>query len=232
MRALQVAVDRLADVVQERGARRDVAVEAELLRHDAGEERDFERVVQDVLPVARAELQPAHEAEDLRMEVVEPELERRGLAFLADRLLHLRLDLLDHLLDARRVDAAVGDEPRNRLPRDLAPERIERREDDRAGRVVDDELDAGGLLERADVASLAADDPPLHVVARQVDHRHGRFDRGLGGAALDGVGDDVLGARGGGLARLGLEALDEVGGVAPRVRLDLLEEELARLLGR
>ena len=36
---------------------------------------------------------------------------------------------------------------------------------------------------------------------------------------------------GGGLARLGLEALDEVGGVAPRVGLDLLQEQLARLLG-
>ena len=31
VRALQIAVDRLADVVQERGARGDVAVEAELL---------------------------------------------------------------------------------------------------------------------------------------------------------------------------------------------------------
>ena len=41
VRALEIAVDRLADVVQERGARRDVAVQPELLRHDAGEERDF-----------------------------------------------------------------------------------------------------------------------------------------------------------------------------------------------
>ena len=78
------------------------------------------------------------------MEVEQPELERRRLALLADRLLHLGLDLLDDLLDARRMDAAVGDQPLDRLARDLAAERIEAREDDRARRVVDDQLDAGG----------------------------------------------------------------------------------------
>ena len=78
------------------------------------------------------------------MQIEEPELEGRGLAFLADGLLHLGLDLLDDLLDARRVDAAVGDQPLDRLARDFAAERIEAREDDRARRVVDDQLDAGG----------------------------------------------------------------------------------------
>ena len=203
----------------------------ELLGHDPGEEGDFLRVVEHVLPVAGAELQAAHEPQDLRMEVEEPELEGRGLAFLADRVLHLDLDLLDHLLDPRRVDAAVGDQALDRLARDLAAERIEAREDDRPGRVVDDELDAGGGLERADVAALAADDASLEVVARQIDHRHRSLDRVLGGAALDGVGDDLLRADGGGLARLGLEALDEIGGVAARVGFDVLEEELAGLVG-
>ena len=49
--------------------------------------------------------------------------------------------------------------------RDLAPHAVERGQDDRRGRVVDDEVDAGDVLERADVAPLAADDPALHVVA-------------------------------------------------------------------
>ena len=85
VRALQVAIDRLADVVQERGARGDVAVEAELLGHDAGEERDLARVVQDVLAVAGAELQPSHQAQHFGVQIVEAELEGGGLAFLAGR---------------------------------------------------------------------------------------------------------------------------------------------------
>ena len=90
------------------------------------------------------------------------------------------------------MDAAVGDQPLDRLARDLAAERIEAREDDRARRVVDDQIDAGRQLERADVAPLAADDAPLQVVARQIDDRDGGLDGVLGGAALDGVGDDLL----------------------------------------
>ena len=128
------------------------------------------------------------------------------------------------------MDAAVRDEALDRLARDLAAERVEAREDDRARRVVHDELDAGRELERADVASLASDDASLHVVAREIDDGHGRLDRVLGGAALDGVGDDLLRARAGHLARLGFDALDEVGGVPARVRFDLFEEELFRLV--
>ena len=66
-------------------------------------------------------------------------------------------------------------------------------EDDRLGRVVDDQVDAGRLLEGADVAALAADDPALHLVGRQVHDR----DRVLGGVvrghALHRGDDDVAG---------------------------------------
>ena len=109
------------------------------------------------------------------------------------------------------MDAAVRDQPFDCLAGDLAAERIEAREDDGAGRVVDDQLDARGGLERADVAALAPDDAPLHVVARQVHDRDGRLDRVLGRAPLNRVGDDLLRLRGRGLARLGFEPLDQVG---------------------
>jgi hypothetical protein len=51
-------------------------------------------------------------------------------------------------------------------------------------------------------------------------------------AALDCVGDDLLRAVSGHLARFGLETLDEVCGVAPRVRFDLLEKQVARFVRR
>ena len=124
------------------------------------------------------------------------------------------------------MDAAVGDEPLDGQACDLAAERVEAGKDDGAGSVVDDQLDAGRELEGADVPSLAADDAPLHVVAGQVDDRHRRLDRVLGGAALDRLGDDLSGAECRRLARLALEALDERRGVAPRVGLDLLQQDL------
>ena len=152
------------------------------LRHDAGQPGHLGRVREHVLAVARAELQPAHQAEDLGMQVVEAQLERDGLAFLADGLLRLVLHLLDDLLDARRMDAPVGDEALDGLLGDFAAVGVETREDDGAGRVVHDQIDAGRQFERADVAAFAADDAALQVVARQVDDRHGGFDGVLGSA--------------------------------------------------
>ena len=131
-----------------------------------------------------------------------------------------RLGLLEHLLDARRVDAAVGDERLERDAADLAAHRVEAGEDDRLGRVVDDEVDAGHLLEGADVAALAADDAALHVVARDVDDRDGRLGGVVGGDALDGDADDVAGLLVGLFAGAGLGLADERGGVALDVVLD------------
>jgi hypothetical protein len=88
------------------------------------------------------------------------------------------------------VDAAV----RQLLERDargLAADRVEAGQDDGLGRVVDDDVDAGGLLERADVAALAADDAALHLVGRQADDGDGALGGVVGGDALDGEREDV-----------------------------------------
>ena len=81
------------------------------------------------------------------------------------------------LLDPGRVDPAVDDQRLHRDPGDLAADRVEAAQHHGLGGVVDDDVDAGDLLEGPDVAALAADDPALHVVAGQVHHR----DRRLGG---------------------------------------------------
>ena len=98
--------------------------------------------------------------------VVEAEVEDDLLALLVDLLGDLAGDLLDDFLDAGGMDAPVGDEALEGHPGDLAAHRVEAGDDDRLGRVVDDDVDAGEGLEGADVAALAADDAALHLVAR------------------------------------------------------------------
>src|SRR5205085_11662155 len=108
----------------------------------------------------------------------------------------LRVDflarLVDDFLDTPRVDAAVGDELLQCQARDLAPNGIEAGYDDGVRSVVDDHVDAGGELERADVPAFAADDPPLHPVIRERHGGHRALSRVLGGDALNGEGDDLL----------------------------------------
>ena len=104
--------------------------------------------------------------------------------------------------------------------------------DDRVGGVVDDEVDAGRLLERPDVASLAPDDAALHLVRWD---GHGRR-RHLGAVvdhhALDGRGDDVARPVLGVLAGRALDRADEAHGIVLGVLSDLLDEDGLRLLGR
>ena len=133
--------------------------------------------------------------------------------------------LLDHLFDARRVDAAVLDQTRQGQARNLAPHAVERRQHDGVRRVVDDQVDAGGVLEGADVAALAADDAALHVLARDLDDRDGRLRDGLGGDALDRRGDDFTRARPGVLLDLFLDLAHEAVGVFTHLRLDLRHED-------
>ena len=139
---VDLVAHRLAEVVQERGALRRLDARLELRGHDPAEVDDLERVLEDVLPVARPVAQPAEDLDELLVQLAAVRLEHRLLAGLPDVLLELRLRVVVHLLDPRRVDPAVLDQLVERQPRDLAAERVERREDDRVRRVVDDEVDA------------------------------------------------------------------------------------------
>ena len=128
------------------------------------------------------------------MQPVDSHLKARFFPFFLKVDVHLLLDLVDDLLDARRVDAPVGDQPLQGQPRDLPAIGIVGRDQHRLRRVVHDEVDAGVQLERADVTSLAPDDPSLHVVGGQVDDGHRGLDGVVGGQALDGGGQHFANA--------------------------------------
>src|SRR5207244_3041402 len=120
---------------------------------------DLERVLEDVLSVARAVLEPAEDLDELLGKLAAVRLEDRLLARLADQLVELGFRLVVRLLDPRRVDPAVLDQLLQRQLGDLPPDPVERGEHDGLRSVVDDEVDAGQVLERSDVAALTADDP-------------------------------------------------------------------------
>jgi hypothetical protein len=139
-------------------------------------------------------------------------------------VLELGLGLVVGLLDPRGVDAAVLQQLLERQAGDLAADAVEAGEDDRVRRVVDDEVDAGQVLEGADVAPLAADDAALHVVAVELDDR----DRGLsgvaGGHALHHDREDVADAAVGVALGLLLDLAHEPRRVVAQLVLEVLEQ--------
>jgi hypothetical protein len=198
--ALDLVGERLADVVQHRAALEQQRVHAQLAGHHAREVRGLDQVAKDVLPVGGAVAQPAEEVDQFRVHVGDAQLDQRVLAGALAQLLDLGLAPLVGVLDPLRVDPAVGDQPVQGEPGDLAPHRVKAGEQDGLGRVVDDQVDAGHGLEGPDVAALAADDAALHLIARQVQDRDHGLAGLLGGDALDGQRDDLAGA----LVALGL----------------------------
>ena len=109
---------------------------------------------------------------------------------------------------------------------------VEAGQDDRVGRVVDDEVDAGEVLERADVAPLAADDASLHVVGRQLHDRDRRLGGVAGGEALHDHGEDVAHAAVGIALGLLLDLADEPRRVVANLVLQLLEQQVLGLRRR
>src|ERR1044071_2203181 len=229
--AFHLAIDRFADVVQQTTAFRNRVVDAELDGHERRELRDFERMHEHVLSVRRAIAQTPEKLENLGIDVGEAEGECGGFAFLEQLLVKFLTNLLDQLFDARRMDAAVLHQAFEGDARDLAANRIEARENDGFGSVVDDEIDAGRELERADVASLASDDASLHVLARQVDDG----DRVLGDVvrrhALDGHAKNLLRLLIAQLGRFALDALDDVRRIDLRFVLDAADQLALRFFG-
>ncbi len=203
VRALDLVVDRFAEVVQKAGALGRGLVEAELGGHDAAERGDLDGVREDVLAEGGAVAQRAQGLHELGVQVVDAGVEGGLLAGLADALVDEGLGLLVELLDAGGVDAAVGDEVLERDAGGLAANGVEARQRHGLGGVVDDERDARDLLERADVAPLAADDAALEVVGGDVDGGHRDLAGLVGGAALNGGRDDLAG----GLVGLGADVL-------------------------
>ena len=125
-------------------------------------------------------MQPAQQADQPLVQAVDGQLLAGVFAELLDVFLQLLLRGGDDLLDPRgwmRPSAMSLFRARRATSRRIVSKPLTMTT---PGRVVDDQVDAGGLFEGADVAALAADDPPLHFVVGNA-HRAGRRLGGMRG---------------------------------------------------
>src|SRR6201995_2590201 len=166
--ALDLVGERLADVGQHRAPLHQAGVQAQLAGHHAGDVGRLDQVLEDVLAVGGAVAQPAQQRDQLAVHAGDAQLDQGVLAGADAQLLDLGLAAFVGLLDALGMDAPVEHQPLQRQPGDLPADRVEAGQQHRFGGVVDDQVDSGDRLEGPVVAALAADDPALHLVARQV----------------------------------------------------------------
>ena len=198
-----LVVDGLADIMQQTCTACRNRIEAEFAGHHAGNVCHLDGVLQDVLTITGAVAQAAENLDQLRMNAVDAGLEGSTLAFALDDLLNLTASLVNHFLNASRMNTTVNDQLFEGQTCDLTANRIERGQGDSFGRIVDDEVYAGKGFQRADIASLSADNAALHLVVRQRNDRNGRLGYLIGGTALNCGRDNLAG----GLLALVLQAL-------------------------
>ncbi len=189
------------------------------------------RCSEHVLAVAGAVTQPAEQGDHLGVHLGDADLDQRVFAGADALRLDGDLGPLVLLLDALRMDAPVEHQRFQGHPADFAAYRIEAGQQNGFRGVVDDDVDAGHGLVRADVAALAADDPAFHVVARQVEHRDDRLRGLLAGDALDGEGDDTPGPVLAFGSCLGLDVAHDQRGITLGLRFGFLHQFGPGLVG-
>src|SRR5205085_5266422 len=160
------------------------------------------------------------------MDSLDARLQYALLPQLEDVVLELGLRLLVHLFDAGGMDTPVLQELLERQPGDLPANAVEPREHYCSRRVIDDEVDAGQVLQRADVAPLPTDDAPLHVIGGEMDDRYCVFGCMAGGESLHANRENVAHPPLGLPLRLLLDLAKAARGVVLGVLLDLLHQHL------
>src|SRR5882724_4063565 len=231
VRAVVLVGEHFADVVQQSATLCELHVELQLGRDDPRQPGHFLRVLENVLAVRGAVAHPPYELHELRMHAFDAGFVHRLLARLEDRGVHLDAGLVHDLLDAPRVDPSVRDESLQRQATHLAAYGIEARHDYGVRRVVDDHVHPGRRFERANVATLAPNDPALHLVGGEGDGGHRSLGGGLGREPLDGKGEDLLGFFVRAPARLLLQVPREGGSLVARLILEPSQQLLLGLLG-
>src|SRR5271166_1829751 len=179
---------------------------------------------QHVLRIAVAVLEHPDEFHEFGMNTMNSDLENRFLAGFADRLFNFLLGFAHNLLDAPRMDSAVRDQPFERDAGDLAANRIVTGNDERLGSIIDDDIDAGGSFDRADVAPLPADDAAFHVVRGKRKHCDGTLDYPFAGEPFDRDRDDAFGTAISFFAGFFFDHTDMLGGVQTRLRDHLVDQ--------
>ncbi len=111
-----------------------------------------------------------------------------------DRVVYLLGDLSHHLFNPCRVDSSIRNQALHRLAGDLPSYRVKARQENRSGRIVDQDGHAGSRLKGADIPALSTDNPAFDILpAGQGDTRRRVFKCVLSRVPLNGKADNAFG---------------------------------------
>src|SRR6266545_5162630 len=182
----------------------------------------FKRMLQDILPIACTVFEPPQQLDQIGVQALHIRFIGDALTLLTHDLLDLLLGFRNHLLDSRWMDAAVLEQLIQCPASNLAPHRVMTGKGHGLWRIVDNDIDAGDLLEGADVAALAADDTTLEFFAWERHSRNRDLGDIIGSAALDSQRDHLTRGLVGLIARRALDLANAPRRIIARLGFDPL----------
>ena len=153
------------------------------------------------------------------------------MAGLFNILVDQTLFFIEDLFDMRRMNAAVEDQALQRTASNFAPHRIETGYSDRLGCIVHDDIYPGGLFKSANIAAVAADDAPFHLLIGQRYQRSGHRGHVLRCNALDGIGNQFTRSFFALRAGFGFDLADDAGHIIAGIFFGFLQQHSAGLFG-
>ena len=205
-------------------------IHTQLRRHQAGDVGNLDGVVQHVLTVGSTVLLTAQNLHQLRVQVMHIGLVAGPLALLPDGAVHFLPGLFHHVLDAGGVDSAVYNQLFQGQTGNLPAHRVKAGDGNGLGGIVDNQIHTGDGFQGADVPAFPADDSALHLVVGQGHHGHGGFSHMVGGAALDGGGENLSCLVVRLVLQLLLDFLDLHGSFVANLGLHAVQQKLLGLL--
>ena len=159
MRAVELMVKRLADIVQKACPAGDLDIRADFGSHEPRNIGNLQGVVEHILAVACTVLELAEELHELRMHAVDARVYYGALACLLDGSLYLTACFVNGFLDPGRMDAPVRNQLFEGHAGNFTAHRVKAGKCDGFGRVVNDEIDARDRFKRTDCLLYTSPSP-------------------------------------------------------------------------
>ena len=193
MGAFHLAVNCLADVMQQTGTLCLCCIDAQFSGKNTGDMGNLNGMLQDILSITGAVTHAAQQLNQLRMQAMDAGLQNGTFTFLLDDLFHLAAALFDHFFDAGRMNPSVNNQLFQCQACNFTANRIKAGQRDCLRRIINNEINTGQSFQCADIAAFTANDTALHLIIRQRDNGNGCFCHMVCGTALDCGGNDLTG---------------------------------------
>ena len=229
--ALALVTDRFPDIVQQGASTANVDIRTEFLCDPRAEMRHFQDVGNHVLAERVTVFHPSQQFDQFWMQVHDTDFETDILARLPHNLFDFFCDLVVQLFDPAGMDPSVVHQMFEHDPGDFTANRVEARDHNRLGRVVDHDIHTGHRLERADIPALASDDTAFDLLRGQDDRRNTDFGGMVRCAALDRRGQNFARFPISTFLRIFGDGLDDLRGFTRHVRFERPQEKLFRFVG-